>query len=278
MLKNIKLLACDIDRTILNSKNELTEETRKALQKVIDNNIKLVISTGRAFNAIDPKIMDINGIDYAICSNGAVIYDVKNKNIIYSDEMQLDIAIDILNIAMKYEVCPAVFVESNAYIVKEMYDFLQKFCLNKYWLEYYKKTRVPVDDIISFLKSKGNPVEKIFLLIKNLEEKQEIMQSLQKFKEVFVTTSGVNNIEILNKTVDKSAAIKFIADKLNLNKNNIVSAGDSPNDIGMFKASGFSIAMGNGFEEAKLNATVVTDTNDNNGLAKAINKYIFNNK
>lgn len=275
MLKNIKLLACDIDGTILNSKNELTVQTKKALQKVIDNNIKLVISTGRAFSAIDPNILSINGIDYAICSNGAVIYNLKNQNTIYSDEMQLDTAIEILKTAMEFEICPAVFVKSSAYTVKKIYDSPEEFGLNKYWLEYYKNTRIPVEDLISFLKQENSPVEKIFLLVKNYSEKQTIMQKLAKFKEVFVTTSGVNNIEILNKTADKSRAVEFLANRLNIKKENIISAGDSPNDIGMFKVSGFSIAMGNSFEEAKLNASVITDSNDNDGLAKAIDKYIF---
>lgn len=275
MLKNIKLLACDIDGTILNSKNELTVQTKKALQNVIDNNIKLVISTGRAFSAIDPNILSINGIDYAICSNGAVIYDLKNQNTIYSDEMQLDTAIEILKTAMEFEICPAVFVKSSAYTVKKIYDSPEEFGLNKYWLEYYKNTRIPVEDLISFLKQENSPVEKIFLLVKNYSEKQTIMQKLAKFKEVFVTTSGVNNIEILNKTADKSRAVEFLANRLNIKKENIISAGDSPNDIGMFKVSGFSIAMGNSFEEAKLNASVITDSNDNDGLAKAIDKYIF---
>lgn len=276
MLKDIKLLACDIDGTILNSKNELTKVTKNALQKVIDNNILLVLSTGRAFNAIDPKIMEINGIKFAICSNGAVIYDVKTKRPIYSDEMQLDVALKILKTAMKYEVCPAVFVKSSAYTVKKIYDSPIEFGLSKHLLEYFKTTRVPVENILSFLEKKNSPVEKIFLILKNLKEKQKIMEELKQFEDVFVTTSGINNIEILNKTADKSSAVKFIADRLKINKSNIVSAGDSPNDIGMFKASGFSIAMGNAFKEAKESASVVVDTNDNNGLAKAIDKYIFN--
>ncbi len=271
---NTKLLACDIDGTIMNSCNKLTDRTKDTLQKVVNSGIKLVIATGRSFNAIDPKIMSIKGIEYAIVANGSAIYDIASRKCIYKDEMDTDTAINILASTENFDVFPSVFVGADIYANRLAYDSLLASGVEASMLNYFKMSRIPVDNVKDFLKQKKQSVAKIFLLMNNRSEKEKIIESLALFDNVFITSSGLNNIEIVSKTADKSTALKFIGEKFKISKNEIMSAGDSPNDIGMFKASGFSIAMGNAYDEVKKIANFVTDTNDNDGLAKALENFI----
>ncbi len=275
MYNDVKLLACDIDGTIMNNKNELTQRTRQALSDVAESGINLVISTGRSYNAIDPNLTNIKGIKYAIVSNGAAIYDIEEKEFIYKDELSLSTAISIVKAVMKFDVCVAVFVGPNAYTTKKIYKNPVAYGVKPHMLEYFKGTRVPVDDIINFLEEKQEPVGKIFLLLKECDDKSRIIQELSEYKDAFITSSGENNVEIVNKSADKSTALEFLAKKLDIDKKYIMAAGDSPNDIGMLKASGTRVVMGNGFDEVKKIADIVADTNDNDGLAKVLEQYIL---
>ncbi len=273
---DIKLLACDIDGTIMDNKNKLSERTKRALEGVSRTGIKLVIATGRSFNAIDPNLINIPGVEYAIVSNGASIYDVKTKNSIYNDELSLDSAISIVKTAIEFDVCVAVFVGPNAYTTKKIYKNPRAYGVKPHMLEYFKGTRIPVDDIIEFLQEKQQSVGKIFILLNENVYKSQMIDEFKKHKGIFVTSSGVNNIEIVKQSVDKSTALSFLSEKLNIDRKHIMAAGDSPNDIGMLKFAGLRVVMGNGFEEVKEIADIIADTNDNDGLAKVLEKYLLN--
>lgn len=271
----IKLIASDIDGTLMNSYNELTDVTFKAIKSAMSLGIDFIPCTGRSLTAIDPNIMKIPDIKYAITSNGAAIFNLETNKQIYSDSINLSTALDVLKIASAYDICPIVFFDSQAYVSKECYDSPLNYGLLRPMIDYFKNTRHPVDNINNLLIARNKSIDKIFLMMGDQEIRKTLQTIFNKIPNIHVTSSAVNNIEILNKTATKGNALKFLCNELIITKDDIMAFGDSPNDDDMLKFAKYSFAMGNATESIKRLSQYTTLSNDEDGVAVAINKFIL---
>lgn len=270
--KNIKLIALDLDGTALNKEKKFSRETRQAFAEADKNGINIVIATGRAYNSLPEELFSVKEIKYAVTSNGAVITELKTKKVIYENCLSLSSINQIIKLAEEEYVSAEVCISGKAYIDQKDYDEIMKENRTNRDIDYIKNTRTPVNDIWCFAKTNGS-VENICLYYSGDEEKSEWYGKLQQIDNILVTSSFPNNHEIGGATTSKAGALKALMKKLNLDESKLMAVGDSFNDFDMIKLAEVGVVMGNAPEELRNAADYVTDTNANEGVAKAIRKY-----
>ena len=267
----IKLIAIDMDGTLLNSKKELLEETKQYFKNFHNKNTEtlLVLCTGRPETGIRPYLKDLGYLEenhYIISQNGASIYESQ------TGKRVMDAFVNSTAIQKWIELGKKHGISVMGAGVDYYYSFDED---PTEWMEFDVKLvsgklkRIPTKESlnIDFYK---------ILLMGDEEQLNEFETFIpQEWRdEFYVVRSQKYLVEVLTKGVNKAFGLEKLAQKLNIQPSEIAAIGDAANDIEMLEYAGLAIAMGNGSEEVKAIADIVTDTNENNGVIKAIDKLI----
>ena len=267
----IKLIAIDMDGTLLNSKKELLEETKQYFKNFHNKNTEtlLVLCTGRPETGIRPYLKDLGYLEenhYIISQNGASVYESQ------TGKRVMDAFVDSTAIQKWIELGKKHGISVMGAGVDYYYSFDED---PTEWMEFDVKLvsgklkRIPTKESlnIDFYK---------ILLMGDEEQLNEFETFIpQEWRdELYVVRSQKYLVEVLTKGVNKAFGLEKLAQKLNIQPSEIAAIGDAANDIEMLEYAGLAIAMGNGSEEVKAIADIVTDTNENNGVIKAIDKLI----
>ena len=267
----IKLIAIDMDGTLLNSKKELLEETKQYFKNFHNKNTEtlLVLCTGRPETGIRPYLKDLGYLEenhYIISQNGASIYESQ------TGKRVMDAFVDSTAIQKWIELGKKHGISVMGAGVDYYYSFDED---PTEWMEFDVKLvsgklkRIPTKESlnIDFYK---------ILLMGDEEQLNEFETFIpQEWRdEFYVVRSQKYLVEVLTKGVNKAFGLEKLAQKLNIQPSEIAAIGDAANDIEMLEYAGLAIAMGNGSEEVKAIADIVTDTNENNGVIKVIDKLI----
>ncbi len=272
----IKLIALDLDGTTLRKGSVLSERTRHTLEEAIDKGVHVVVATGRVFSALPEAIFDIKGLEYIITSNGAHITRLKDMEQIYCDYPDEEAIENVAEfLAERKEFPVEVFTCGKAYIDRAVYEDVRDNGSEYMDANYIVRTRTPVNDIYGFLKEHRREIENINIHFSDFEYKAEVKKLLNQNKEITVTSSMPHNLEIGGKTTSKAKAIAALCEMLGIDEENVLAAGDSPNDEAMIKTAGIGVAMGNAEDEVKECADFVTLTNQEDGVAYAVEKFVF---
>ena len=177
---DIQLIALDLDRTTLNSQGKLSKTNYNALSQAIKNGVHVCIASGRAFDTLPSDVLSVPGIEYAITSNGAAVYNIKTKERIKS-YLLTENAIDIImNICKKYPVTYEAFINGVAYTGKEYIDNPDKFGATQHSIDYVLSTRTLKDDIVGFIYENKNRLDCIDIIVNNDELKNTIINLFKK--------------------------------------------------------------------------------------------------
>ncbi|RXI38447.1 Cof-type HAD-IIB family hydrolase [Clostridium tetani] len=259
-----KLIALDIDGTLLNREHEIADETIDVIKESMDKGIKVILVSGRDYSAAESYIKKIETKDLFLGLNGANIYDNKGE-IIHSEYLDKEIVEYIIELSEKEEIYIVLFIGKNTYVDKAS---------NFMGIDNYVFNSIEVGQISKFHKEQN--VTKILLTHK--EEK------LIPIKEKLDSKYGskINSqfslpqfLEIFNGEINKGVALKRICEKYKISKEKVMAIGDWDNDITMIKYAGLGVAMGNGSENIKEAADFITKSNEENGAAYAIKKFVL---
>lgn len=272
---DIQLIALDLDRTTLNSQGKLSKANYNALSQAIKNGVHVCIASGRAFDTLPSDVLSVPGIEYAITSNGAAVYNIKTKERIKS-YLLTENAIDIImNICKKYPVTYEAFINGVAYTGKEYIDNPDKFGATQHSIDYVLSTRTLKDDIVGFIYENKNRLDCIDIIVNNDELKNTIINEIKTAtNEVYITSSIKQLIEISYKDAGKKSGLEFLSNYLNISRENIAAFGDADNDFDMIKYAGVGIAMENASSHLLEVADYTTLHHDNNGVAYAFKNII----
>ena len=272
---DIQLIALDLDRTTLNSQGKLSKTNYNALSQAIKNGVHVCIASGRAFDTLPSDVVSVPGIEYAITSNGAAVYNIKTKERIKS-YLLTENAIDIImNICKKYPVTYEAFINGVAYTGKEYIDNPYKFGATQHSIDYVLSTRTLKDDIVGFIYENKNRLDCIDIIVNNDELKNTIINEIKTAtNEVYITSSIKQLIEISYKDAGKKSGLEFLSNYLNISRENIAAFGDADNDFDMIKYAGVGIAMENASSHLLEVADYTTLHHDNNGVAYAFKNII----
>ena len=266
----IKLLAVDMDETVVNSRHQMTEKTKMALELAIQKGIQVVPVTGRCLEGLPSKIRQIDGIDYFITSNGAKVYDFKEHRILYRRLIPNQTACAILKKCQEEEIGIAIHQEGKCYdnsLLQAAYRYVA-------YHRDFKAHRVK-KDLYEWVKENEKPVEKIQVFSGDEKKLLALQEMLERFVtlEMAVSTSGY--IEITRAEANKGKALEALCDALDLPLAQVMAIGDNANDYSMLECAGFPVAMGNATEDLKRIAKAVTTDNDTDGVAKAVYDYLL---
>lgn len=285
-----KLIAIDLDGTLLNSYGEISKQDKQYIEHLIKEGIKIVLTSGRTNSAMENFAEELGTKEYMICGNGANIYDLQNKKNIYNKYLSKEKILQISNIAEQNSIYYNIYTE-NTIITKSLnYNTLFYYSENNKKPD-SKKTNIEiVESIPKYIK---NLNIQNFLKVTVCDEEpsifNRIMQKLKQIKGVDILDvshmarkiiqyeMGEKEIqyyytEISNKNVNKWSAIQFLIKKLSILQEEIIAIGDNINDINMIKNAGIGIAMGNSDPIVKQYANFITDDNNSDGVSKALKK------
>ena len=288
-----KLVAIDLDGTLLNSYGEVSNKNKETIKKAIEKNVEVVLSSGRPIMSVKNLANEIGCNNYMICGNGAITYDIQNEEIIYDKFLEKSKVLQIIRICEENSIFYNVYTKDTILTKNLNYNILFYNQENAYKTE-DKKTRITImQNIEEYVK---NRQEEDYLKITICDESKvifaSIIRKLKEIKDVDVLEvehmsrkmikDGTENVaigyyytEITNTNVDKWQAIENLIQKLGINKEEM-TIGDNINDSQMVKNAGLGVMMGNSAPYIKEMADVVVQDNDNDGVAEAIENYILN--
>lgn len=273
MKQQIKLVAMDIDGTLLAHHRPLSKYTKEILEKVSRQGILFAIATGRAYKAIPEDVLNIKGVEFVITSNGSSIYRNSDKKRIFYQALEESQVEGLLNLYDTYGCQMEVFIAGTAYTSRAHYDFPEKYGADAMGAQYVKTTRIPVEDIRSFALEHKDEIEGLNWIVKEPEIKQEIRNKLSTFQGLYVTSSVPRYIEISHGNVSKEHALCWLAQKLNLTRQQIMAFGDGENDQEMIHYAGVGVAMDNASQKLKDMADARTLSAEEDGVAVFLEQF-----
>ena len=271
----IKLVAFDLDGTLLNDKKEITPETFATLEHAANMGVEIVPATGRFWNTITESIKDMKFVRYVISLNGADIIDVKEMKSLASFTIPIQRAETLCRVFDELPVLYDFISEGQGYMRRDLYERIPEMMIGEWQVKIMQGMRLPVDDIYAALHQQ-NGVQKmqIYTLDKNLRE--NLLKSLPHvFPNALFTSSVPNNIEINDPKANKGDGLKFLAEYLRIPIESTLAFGDGLNDMSMIESAGIGAAMSNGIDELKAIADYIAPDNNHDGVAEGVRKFCF---
>ena len=287
-----KLIAIDLDGTLLNSYGQVSERNREALKKAQEQGIEIVLASGRSTNSVKNIAKDLENNNYVICGNGSLIYDLQKEEIIYDKFIDRKKALQIIQICEQNSIYYNVYTE-NMVIAKTLSNNVLFYHHENANKQDNKKTKINlVDNIYDYIQSLENEnILKFTISDQSNIIFNSIIKKLREVKNIDVLDvahmsrkvikSGTEEIEIAyyyteitSENVDKWNSIEWLIERLNINKDEVIAIGDNVNDKLMIENAGLGVAMGNSAPYIKEIADKVVANNNEDGVAEAIESIL----
>lgn len=264
-----KLIALDMDGTLLNNENKISSANYEAIQQARENGVKIVLASGRPLVGFKKYLEELDLIskeDYAVAFNGALVQSSEGGEIISKTTLTLDDYKYLYELSKELKVNIHALTETTVISPKDNKYTRHEADMNGISIEISKVSDVPYDTTIVKVMFIDDPeiIEEVVKKIpESVSDKYTIVRSAPFF------------LEFLNKSVNKGAGVAALAKRLNIRQEEVICIGDAGNDIHMIKYAGLGVAMGNAFPEVKKVANFITKTNEEDGVAHVINKFVL---
>lgn len=269
--QTIKLIGLDLDGTLLTNKKEIPYYTRKILKEAMRRGIIVLPATGRPVSGIPEELRNYPGIRYAITSNGARVVDLLEGKVLIERLLPIEKAKKALETLQKYDTLQEVYFEGQGYA--EKLDQIERYHHNPHMRNYILSTRKHTPDVMELAKERNQDMDKVQALFADQDERKEAWKELEAQEGIVLVSSLGYNIEINAAGVNKGSALIELGKILGIQREEIMACGDGDNDIEMVKEAGFGVAMDNAADRVKAVADYITESNDKEGVAKAIERF-----
>ena len=279
-MERVKLIALDMDGTLFNSQNEISEKDKETLKKATEAGVAIAVATGRAYVELPIEMLYEAGIRYAITGNGSAVYRLPDKECILSDCLDNEVVCTIIRELKQLDIYYDIYVDGLVYCPKSVCHNIRKMDMPESLHEHIERTRIVVDDLEDYIRSCGKSVEKTTLNFAYLEDgtclgKAESAAILDRYPQVEYLSGGFHNWEFTRAGVNKGTGLRFLAERLGVPMNLTMACGDSENDLSMFRAAQVAVAMENAKPAVKEESNYITLSNDESGVAHAIEYFVF---
>lgn len=287
-----KLVAIDLDGTMLNSYGVVTENTKKVIKETKEKGAEVIIASGRPIDSIKTIAKEIESEKYFIAGNGAIVYDMQNDEVIYEKYMTKEKVLEIIKICEENSIAYNVYTDKTILATALKYNVLyyHKENLKK---EEKKKTNISiVKDMYNYVKNmQGEKFMKVTVCDEHKSIFNSIIRKLREIDEIEVLDvahmsrkvirQGTEEVpveyfytEITRENVDKWDALEYLMEKLSKTKDEVMTIGDNINDKKMIENAGFGVVVEGSTPVVTQVADYITDSNDEEGVAKALQKFI----
>lgn len=272
---SVKLIALDLDGTLLTKKNTVEEIDIQALSKAHENGVEIAICTGRVYGESAFAAEALKVCRYVIACNGGHIYDRKLQKNIRKVKIPDTLAMQIGQKIEQYPVFYQAFTDRYAACDARLYPLMKTSGINEAYVHQFYEKQVVQKNMLHALISGHVDILKFFISSTDLDSLAAIRTWASQIPGVALSASLPTNVEIIPYGMDKFESLQFLGKYLGISTSDMMAIGDSENDINMVKYSGIGIAMGNATDEIKQAAAFITDTNENGGIAKAVKKFVL---
>lgn len=281
MRQKIRLIAFDMDGTVLDDHKRILPETKEAFARAVEQGIVLLPATGRHFSGAVDVIREIDGVEYITTCNGAGIYELASGHCLFEESMELSSFLPMLKRLDELEVAADPFVKGEALMNERKWSLVEEMHLSPELEQYMWTSRKRVPDLLASLEERGDDVEKLTINFVVEEDGtrrdyDEVLSVLADYPQFDAVPGGMYNIEVTKKGISKGSGLRWIGQRLGISTGEMIAFGDSGNDLSMLETAGIGVAMGNAEKEAKEMADYVTKTNNENGIAFALHKFCPN--
>ena len=271
-----KMLCTDMDGTLFDDNKNISERNKRAIAEAVERGIKIVVCTGRLFTSAD-YYADFIGVKApVIASNGAYIREKDRDEVIYKCTLGYDRSKKVLDIVKKYGIYPHFNSCDKVFTEKIIYSSENYLKYNK---NLPKENQIDIEivkDWDKVLKKYEDDLLKLIVNDKDIDKIAKAKSELKAIEDIEVVSSYFDNFEVMAKGVSKGRAVEIMSGYYNIPREEIICIGDNENDISMIEYAGLGVAMGNGEDAVKSTANYITDTNNHDGVAKVIEKFILN--
>lgn len=265
-----KMIALDLDGTLTNSDKIITPDTKQALFDFQEKGGKIILASGRPTQGIVPLAEELeldNYGGYILAFNGSRMVDFQTKEVMFNQTLTMEEVADLHQLAVEYNVNILTYEDEKIYTEnkEDPYAKIEQKITNM--------ELVQVEDIAKALKKEANKclmtgepeyLAKVEQLVKQkMEGRIEVYRSQDFF------------LELVPKNVDKAASLSHLLEMLQISEKDLIACGDGYNDLSMIQYAGFGVAMGNANQDIQGAADYVTFSNDEDGIAHVLHKFVF---
>lgn len=272
------IIALDLDGTLLNKEQKVSDGNREAIQYAISKGYEIMISTGRALANVNVKMFEELGIRYILHLNGARVVDLKTNKVIFSAALNRATAYEIFKKLPKEDTYKALYVNERAIVSNDDKEVIYRLGFPEVNIISFNNSVDYVDDPIEYANSLNEEIYKVSIdLVKGdnyRENRSTTEQMIKGYADVNCVSGGFEILEFTTKNVSKGLTLGKVVEYLGLDIKDCMAIGDSENDLDIIKAAGFGVAMGNAEGIVKDNADYITDDCLNDGVAKAIYHFV----
>lgn len=272
----VKLIMTDLDGTLFKDDHEsISQRNVNALKMAQENGIKICIATGRTKSLIFDAVARVPFADYIITSNGAVTYSATGE-IITSQLLSAEKSKKIFEIINTHNLTSEIYFEGECFLDSYSAKLYNYGNISAHYLKVLKDKANVVPDLSEHIGERG--VEKINIMRIVGNELQKVKDSIHSIGGIYITSSIPENLEMNNINSNKGYALSALCKIMGISENEVMAFGDSGNDCEMLRTAGYSFATANAWEEAKKAAKSVTLSNEDDGVAVEIEKYLESEK
>lgn len=271
-MSKYKLIAFDMDGTLLNSEKKIKKESIEAIEKAFDAGKEVILCTGRCIAELNDYIEQIPRLRYIVGVSGALVYDVQEDNEIYMQAISIEQVHEILKVAKTVDAMPHILTHESI-VSRSDFENMEHFDMKTY-IPLFDKVATKVGDIFRYYNEHEMPVAKLNIYHVSPEERDKTKEKL-KDMELVMADAERTSVEISANGTTKGTGLAQLCKYLGITMDEVIAVGDADNDMDVLSKAGLSIAMGNANEKVKSICDVVVSDCDSNGCVEVIEKYLL---
>ena len=276
MKQTIKLVGLDLDGTLLTTDHRITSRTRDAIARANAAGCLVIPATGRPLKGVPAEFLEIPGVDWAVTANGSTITDLTGKHPPMKFWIPTEHWFMVWDLTKDLNRVMDAFVDGVGCSTAALLERAEEWAPPG-MADYIRQSRHAVPDVREFIRG-FEQIEKANLFFQDQQERMEAKRRIEATGLFEVTSSAPNNLELNAAGVSKGQALLELAQQLGFEKSQVMACGDSGNDTVMLQKVGLGVAMGNASKEIQQLADYVTASNNEDGVAKAIEKFVLGEK
>ena len=267
----IRLLSVDVDGTVTNGRNQVTEATASALRRAAAAGIMVTLNTGRNLCESQMVLDCVPEIQYLMGCTGAFLMDVKRHERLSNHTLAIETARQVNAIFRKYDTLIGIFYDD---LCCNQADEIGQF--TRFYPEAMKSvfdTHTIVPSLTQTLAERTGGVDKFYVVFADAAAQQAALREIEPLP-VFVTSAGFIDMEVMSKDANKGAILLELTQRLGIQPDEVLAIGDSENDVAMLQTAGIGVAMGNAKEHVRKAADIVAPDNDHDGVAWTVERLL----
>lgn len=272
---DIRCIALDLDRTTLDERGRLPEENRRALEAAMARGVHVVIASGRPLGSLPADVLAVPGIEYAVTSNGAAVWQLTPKACIHRLTMTPRSVEVILDLTKNEPVALEIFIRGEAWAAADYVRDPVRYGATPQAIAYIQGTRRPAEDIRTLIRENLGELDSLDLVTGDRALEQRLRTTLRRdVPDLYITSSVPGLIELSHRDGGKHSGVRFVAERLGIPDGAVAAFGDGDNDVDLLTWAGCGIAVANATPACLAAADAVTRDHRENGVAWGIREIL----